>query len=161
MKNSILLLTVISVTLITACKNEKKMRENPFSAEYSTPFQVPPFDQIDSTDYLPAFIEGIKQHNSEVAAITDNAAEPTFENTILPFDKSGKMLTRVSKVFFNMTEANTSDQLQSIASKVSPLLSKHNDDISMNPKLFARIKVIYDKRKDLKLDEQKVRVIEK
>ena len=161
MKNNVLLLTAISVALITACKNEKKMTENPFLAEYSTPYQVPPFDQIDSTDYMPAFIEGIKQHDAEVAAITGDAAEPTFENTILPFDKSGKTLNRVSKVFFNMTEANTNDQLQSIAVKVSPLLSKHNDDISMNAKLFARIKVIYDKRKELKLDDQQVRVIEK
>ena len=161
MRNKILLMTLIAVTLITACKNEKKMKENPFLTEYSTPFQVPPFDQIDTTDYMPAFIEGIKQHDAEVAAITNDASEPTFENTILTFDKSGKMLSRVSKVFFNMTEAHTNDQLQSIASKVSPLLSKHNDDISMNAKLFARIKGIYDKRKDLKLDDQQVRVVEK
>jgi len=161
MKNSILLLTVIIIVMITACKNEKKMKENPFFAEYSTPFQVPPFNLIDSTDYLPAFIEGIKQQDSEVAAIADNAAEPTFANTILPFDKSGKMLTRVSKVFFNLTEANTSDQLQNIATKVSPMLSKHNDDISMNAKLFARIKAIYDKRKELNLEPQQIRVVEK
>jgi len=161
MKNSILLMTVISITLITACKNEKKLKDNPFFAEYSTPFQVPPFDKIDTTDYLPAFTEGIKQHDSEVAAITNNTSEPTFDNTILPFDKSGKMLKRVSKVFFNITEANTNDQLQGIAAKVSPMLSKHNDDISMNSKLFARIKTIFEKRKDLKLDAQQIRVVEK
>ena len=146
---------------MTACKNEKKLKDNPFFAEYSTPFQVPPFDKIDTTDYLPAFIEGIKQHDAEVLAITDNAAEPTFENTVLPYDKSGKMLTRVSKVFFNLTEANTNDQLQSIANMVSPLLSKHNDDISMNAKLFARIKTIFDKRKESNLDVQQIRVVEK
>ncbi len=161
MKNSILLITVITITLMTACKKEKKMKDNPFFTEYSTPFQVPPFDKIDTTDYLPAFIEGIKQHDSEIAAITDNAADPTFDNTILPFDKSGKMLKRVSKVFFNITEANTNDQLQAIAAKVSPLLSKHNDDISMNSKLFARVKTIYEKRKDLNLDAQQIRVVEK
>lgn len=161
MKKSILLLSVISIALITSCKNEKKTKDNPFFAEYSTPFQVPSFDKIDKTDYMPAFIEGIKQHDSEILAITDTSAEPTFENTILTFDKSGKMLTRVSKVFFNLTESNTNDQLQSIATKVSPLLSKHNDDISMNAKLFARIKTIYDKRNELKLDAQQVRVIEK
>ncbi len=147
--------------MITACKNEKKMIENPFFAEYSTPFQVPPFDKIDTTDYLPAFIEGIRQHDEEVSAITSSAGEPTFENTILPFDKSGKMLRRVSKVFFNMTEANTSDQIQRIAEKVSPMLSKHNDDISMNADLFARIKAIYDKRNDSGLDTQQIRVVEK
>jgi len=161
MKKTIILLAAITAVMLTACKNEKKMKENPFFKEYSTPFQVPPFDQIDSTDYMPAFIEGIKQHDAEIAAIVDNAAEPTFDNTILPFDKSGKVLNRVSKVFFNMTEAQTSDQLQSIATKLSPLLSKHNDDVSMNPKLFARIKAIYDKRNELKLDAQQVRVVEK
>lgn len=161
MKNNVLLFAVISIILMTACKNEKKMKDNLFFAEYSTPFQVPPFDKIDTSDYLPAFIESIKQHDAEVSAITDNAAEPTFENTILPFDKSGKMLTRVSKVFFNLTEANTNDQLQNIANKVSPLLSKHTDDISMNAKLFARIKTIYDKRKELNLDPQQIRVVEK
>jgi peptidyl-dipeptidase Dcp len=161
MKNSILLLTVISISLITACKNEKKMNDNPFTTEYSTPFQVPPFDKIDTADYLPAFIDGIKQHDAEVSAITDNTAEPTFENTILPFDKSGKMLTRVGKVFFNLTEANTNDQLQSIANTVSPLLSKHNDDISMNAKLFARIKTIFDKRIESNLDAQQIRAVEK
>lgn len=161
MKKSILLLSVIAITFVTACKNEKKVKDNPFFTEYSTPFQVPPFDKIDSTDYLPAFIEGIKQHDSEVQAITENTAEPTFENTVLPFDKSGKMLTRVSKVFFNLTEANTNDQLQNIANKVSPLLSKHNDDISMNAKLFERIKTIYNKRKESNLDPQQIRVVEK
>ena len=137
------------------------MKDNPFFAEYSTPFQVPAFDKIDTADYMPAFIEGIKQHDSEISAITDDSDEPTFENTILTFDKSGKMLTRVSKVFFNLTESNTNDQLQSIATKVSPLISKHNDDISMNAKLFARIKTIYGKRNELKLDAQQIRVIEK
>jgi peptidyl-dipeptidase Dcp len=161
MKNSILLISVISIIMITACKNEKKIKDNPFFAEYSTPFQVPPFDKIDTTDYLPAFIEGMKQHDDEVSAITANAEDPTFKNTILPFDKSGKMLKRVTKVFFNMTEANTSDQIQHIAEKVSPMLSKHNDDISMNAKLFARIKSVYDKRKVSGLDAQQIRVVEK
>ncbi len=161
MKNSILLISVISIIMITACKNEKKAKDNPFFAEYSTPFQVPPFDQIDTTQYLPAFLEGIKQHDSEVAAISDNSEEPTFDNTIIPFDKSGKLLTRVSKVFFNLTEAHTNDQLQQIATTVTPLMSKHNDDVSMNAKLFARIKAIYDKRNDLNLDAQQIRVVEK
>ncbi len=161
MKNSILLISVISIIMITACKNEKKIKDNPFFAEYSTPFQVPPFDKIDTTDYLPAFIEGIRQHDDEVAVITDDAAEPTFENTILPFDKSGKMLRRVGKVFFNMTEANTSDQMQTIAQKVSPLMSKHTDDIAMNAKLFTRIKAVYNKRNESSLDAQQIRVVEK
>jgi len=160
MKNIILLLTVISIMTSTACKKEKK-NENPFFTEFSTPFQVPPFDQIDTTHFIPGFIEGIKQHDSEVAAITSNSEEATFENTILPFDKSGKMLRRVSKVFFNLTEAHTNDQLQSIAATVSPMLSKHGDDIAMNAKLFERIKAVYNKRKESNLDAQQIRVVEK
>jgi len=150
----------MSLLLVFACtKTDKK--QSPFFTEYTTPFQVPPFDQIDTADYMPAFIEGIKQHDAEIAAITNNTEEATFDNTILPFDKSGKMLKRVSKVFFNLTEANTNDQLQDIANKVSPLLSKHEDDISMNAKLFARIKTIYEKRKESNLDAQQIRAVEK
>jgi len=137
------------------------MKENPFFSEYSTPFQVPPFDQIDTTMYLPAYIEGIKQHDAEVAAIVDNIEAPTFDNTILPYDKSGKMLRRVNKVFFNLTEANTNEQLQSLAETISPMLSRHNDDIAMNAKLFARIKDVYDKRNESNLDAQQIRVVEK
>ena len=162
MKKSFLLIGALAFMLVLGCtKTNKNKNSNSFMADFSTPFQVPAFDQIDTTDYMPAFVEGIKQHDAEIAAITDNAAAPTFENTILPFDKSGKMLKRVSKVFFNLTEANTNDQLQNIANKVSPMLSKHEDDISMNAKLFSRIKAIYEKRKESNFDAQQIRVIEK
>jgi peptidyl-dipeptidase Dcp len=160
MKNSLLLLVAVPFLLVLGCTKTPK-NDNPFFTEFTTPFQVPAFDQIDTTDYMPAFVEGIKQHDAEIAAITDNSEEATFDNTILPFDKSGKMLKRVSKVFFNMTEANTNDQLQDIANKVSPMISKHEDDISMNAKLFARIKTIYDKRKESNFDAQQIRVVEK
>ena len=160
MKNSLLLLVAVPFLLVLGCTKTPK-NDNPFFTEFTTPFQVPAFDQIDTTDYMPAFVEGIKQHDAEIAAIADNTEEATFDNTILPFDKSGKMLKRVSKVFFNMTEANTNDQLQDIANKVSPMISKHEDDISMNAKLFARIKTIYDKRKESNFDAQQIRVVEK
>ena len=160
MKKSFLLIGALAFMLVLGCTKTNK-NQNSFFAEFTTPFQVPAFDQIDTTDYMPAFIEGIKQHEAEIAALTDNTVDPTFENTILPFDKSGKMLKRVSKVFFNLTEANTNDQLQNIANKVSPMLSKHEDDISMNAKLFARIKSIYEKRKESNLDAQQIRVVEK
>jgi peptidyl-dipeptidase Dcp len=160
MKNKILILTLIAGVMLTACTKTQKT-DNPFFTEYSTPFQVPPFDKIDTSHYLPAFMEGMKQHDVEIAAITDNSQEATFENTVLPFDKSGKLLRRVSKVFFNMQEAHTNEQIQQLAQTLSPLLSKHNDDIAMNAKLFARIKTVYDKRKDSKLDAQQIRVVEK
>ncbi len=160
MKKSVYLLAIFTILLVSACKETKK-GDNPFFTEYTTPFQVPPFDKIDTIDYMPAFIEGIKQHDAEIAAIADAAGEPTFDNTILPFDKSGKMLRRVSKVFYNLLEAHTNDQLQNLAEKVSPMVSKHNDDIAMNAKLFARIKGVYGKRKEANLDAQQIRVVEK
>ena len=164
MKNSLLLVLSAIVLVFTGCKNGQKAEkdsENPFFSAYTTPFQVPPFDKIDTSHYLPAFVEGMKQHDAEIAAITDNTEAPTFENTILAFDKSGELLTRVSKVFFNVNEANTNEQMQEIAKKVSPLLSKHNDDISMNARLFERIKALYEKRGESGMDAQQVRVIEK
>jgi peptidyl-dipeptidase Dcp len=157
----------ISLTLMTmtmmfffGCNPEKKA-ENPFFTEYQTPFQVPPFDKIDTTDYMPAFTEGIAQHNAEIDSIVNNPATPDFANTILSFDKSGKLLTRVSKVFYNLNEAETNKQLQSIARDLSPVMSKHSDDISLNEKLFARIKAVYDKRLEMNLDSQQLRVVEK
>jgi peptidyl-dipeptidase Dcp len=160
-----LLILFIAMSLITfhSCKNENKemKKDNPFFAEYQTPFQVPPFDKIDTTDYMPAFIEGIKRHDAEIDAIVNNTAAPDFENTILVLDKSGLMLTHVRKVFFNLLSANTNDQFQAIAKKVNPMLSKHNDDIAMNAKLFKRVKAVYEKRNDSKLDSGQIRVVEK
>ena len=164
MKNYLYLFTALTLLMITSCKNSNQPAvdpNNPFFAEYSTPFQVPPFDKIDTTHYMPAFLEGMKQQMSEIEAITNNSTPPDFDNTILAFDKSGQMLSRVSKVFFNITEAHTNEQLQILTRKLSPLLSKHSDDISMNAKLFERIKAVYEKRNESGLDSQQVRVTEK
>lgn len=162
MKKINLFLLTASVALFLGCNNSSNMKkENPFFTEYSTPFQVPPFDKIDTSHYIPAFEEGMKQQNAEIDSIINNPEEPTFNNTILAFDKSGKLLTRVSLVFFQMTDANTNETIQAIASKISPLLSKHRDAIYMNEKLFKKIKKIYDERNSLKLDSQQLRVTEK
>ena len=110
---------------------------------------------------MPAFLEGIKQHNAEIEAIVNNTQEPTFENTILAFDKSGLLLTRVGKVFSNLNEANTNDKMQAIARELDPLTTKHQDDIYLNEKLFGRIKAVYEKETDSGLDPQQVRVTEK
>lgn len=151
---------MLALPALMSCKQQKKV-DNPFFAEYTTPFQVPPFDKIDTSHYMPAFIEGMKQQNDEILAITENKEDPNFENTILAFDKSGKLLTRVSKVFFNINQANTDEKMQEIAQKVTPLLSKHSDEISMNAKLFERIKVVYENRDKMGLDTQQKRVVEK
>lgn len=151
------------IVLLASCKSNKKENtsNNPFLTAYTTPFEVPPFDKIDTSHYIPAFTEGMKQHNAEIDSIVNNPEAPTFENTILKFDKSGKLLTKVSNVFFNLTEAVSNDRMQEIAREIQPQLSKHYDEISMNEKLFERIKAVYDKRKESGLDPQQIRVTEK
>lgn len=160
MKKILLSMAAVSILCFCGCKNNKQSN-NPFFSEYSTPFQVPPFDKIDTADFMPAFMEGISRHNAEIEAIVNNTEAPNFENTILAYDNSGKLLTRVGKVFYNLNEANTNKAIQKIARDLSPVMSKHNDDIMLNDKLFARIKVVYDKRKELGLDPQQIRVTEK
>ncbi len=137
------------------------MNDNPFFNEYKTPFGVPPFSQIDTTDYMPAFIEGMKVQKEEIYKLVNKKETPSFENTILAFDRSGMLLTRVSKVFFSLNQANTNRQMQAIARQVTPLISKHYDDIYLNAGLFARIKAIYDKSLELNLDSQQMRVTKK
>ncbi len=160
MKKILTLILTMSVLLNYSCKEEMK-NDNPFFTEYQTPFQVPPFDKIDTTHYMPAFTEGMKQQNAEIDAIVNTTAEPDFDNTILAFDKSGLMLNRVSYVFYNIQSAHTNDQIQAIAREVSPLLSKHSDEIAMNEKLFALIKAVYEKRNSSNLDASQIRVVEK
>ncbi|MEJ5315938.1 MAG: M3 family metallopeptidase [Tenuifilum sp.] len=142
-RKGLLILTIGLMGTIMACTG-KKGPENPFLDEYKTPFGVPPFDKIKVEHYEPAIAEGIKQQLSEIDAITANAEAPTFENTIIPLDYSGELLERVVLTMENINSANTSDELQEVLKKVSPMLSKHRDDISMNPKLFERVKVVYE-----------------
>ena len=156
----------LSVITLASCtsKPEQKAeaeRPNPFLTEYTTPFQVPPFDQIKNEHYLPAFEAGMKEQLAEVEAIVNNAEPATFENTILPYDKSGKTLSRVSNVFFNLNECLTNDEMVAIAEQVLPMLSKHSDAIMMNPKLFERIDYVYQHRNEMGLDDQQIRVVEK
>ncbi len=138
----------------------EELLDNPFLQEWTTPFEVPPFDKIRNEHYLPAFEKAMQQHNLEIDAITNSEKAPDFENTMAAFDHSGKLLEKVSSVFFGINGANTSKELQDIARRLSPMLSKHNDDINLNPKLFERIKAIYGSRQNVKYDPQQLRLIE-
>lgn len=160
MKNLSLFSLLCLIVMITACK-KNQTSDNPFLSEYNTPFEAPPFDKIDTTHYMPAFLEGMKQQMAEIDAIVKNTEEPNFENTILAFDKSGLQLSKVSKVFYNISEADITDHIQKISKDLSPLMSKHRDDIGMNPGLFEKIKFVYNKRNEMKLDAQQLRVVEK
>ncbi len=160
MKNVLFILAGLAFLALTNCKKET-MTTNPFFSDYTTPFEVPPFDMIDTTHYMPAFIEGMKQEKDDINSIINNPNAPDFENTILAFDRKGKLLTNVSKVFYNLNEANTNEQMQAIARKINPLMSAHRDDIYLNEQLFARIKAVYEKRHEMQLDSQQIRVTEK
>ncbi|OIP01343.1 MAG: peptidase M3 [Bacteroidetes bacterium CG2_30_32_10] len=166
MKRNILILVSMSIITVISCKskvkdNSENQKNNPFFSEYTTPFQVPPFDKIDTSHYMPAFIEGMKQEKSEIEAIVNNTEAPTFDNTILAYDKSGRFLTKVRSVFYNINSCNTNDQIDKIARDIAPLLSQHKDEISMNAQLFERIKSVYDKRQNSNLDSLQIRVVTK
>lgn len=156
---------IILMLGLTSCQNKKKDKEsdmeNPFFTEWKTPFGVPPFDKIKEEHYIPAIKKGVEEQKAEIEVLIANTDEPTFENTILVLDKSGKLLDKVINVFFPLNSANTNDEMQAIARDVMPMLSKHSDEISMNPALFKKIKAIYEKRNELGLDEQQIRVTEK
>jgi peptidyl-dipeptidase Dcp len=134
---------------------------NPFAAPSPLLYEAPQFDRIKDSDYLPAFEEGMKQQRAEIDAIADNPAPPTFENTILAMERSGQLLTRVAKVFFNMDQSNTNDEIQKIKADVAPKLAAHTDAINLNPKLYARVKALYEKRDSLGLDAEGKYLIER
>lgn len=135
--------------------------DNPFFSAYNTPYGVPPFDKIKTAHFTPAFEEGMKQESAAIQALVRRRDTPTFENTILALEHSGDLLDRVSTVFFNLNSANTNDELQGIARSLAPKLSKHRDDIQLNPLLFQRVKAVYDRRKELKLTTEQQTLLEK
>jgi len=150
-------LMLSSFSTINAQNNDMK---NPFFSEYKTPFQVPPFNEIQLGDFLPAIEKGIVEQQAEIKAITDNNKVPTFDNTILPFDQSGELLTKAS-IFFNLNSANTTDEMQVLARELTPKLSTHQDNIMLNKDLFRRVKAVYDKRKSSSLNAEQLLVVEK
>ncbi len=161
MKKLLIILAMTGITLISCNSNKPKQEnQNPLLGEFNTPFNVPPFNKIKTSDYLPAFKEAIKQHDAEIKAIIDNDDTPTFNNTIEAIDKSGRLLNKISSIFFNINSANTNKEIQKVAEEVSPLLSKHNDNISLNNQLFKRVKFVFGKKDSLKLDTEQARLLE-
>ena len=132
-----------------------------FASDSDLPFLAPDFTKITEDDYLPAFEQGMAIHKAEVQAIIDNEDAPTFANTIVELEISGRMLGRVSRVFFQLTGTNTTDRLDAINTEISPKLTAHNDSIILNPALFARVKAVYDTRASLGLDLEETRLLER
>ena len=137
----------------------KKERINPFFQPYDTPHYTVPFDRITLADYEEAMMEGIRREDEQIEKIINNPDEPTFENTIIPEDdvKGRKhyydLLSRVESVFFNMLSAETNDEMDALAQKMSPILTKHGNDVSLNPKIFERVKYVYEHHGELTPEE--------
>ena len=117
---------------------------NPLLAEWDTPYATPPFDKIKISDYEPAFETAIAVSRAEIDAIVNNPAKPTFKNTILAMERQGELLGRISGIFYNLREADTSDEMDAIAMRIQPKMTELSNDISLNPELFARVKAVYE-----------------
>lgn len=153
-----ILLVLICILNISCMLNAEN---NPFFKAYNTPFDTPPFDKIKPEHYEPAFEKGIKELQDEVLQIANNPAAPTFENTIVALERSGRLLDRVSSAFFNVLNALSTDEMMEISQRVSPKLSESSNNIYLNEALFARVKSIYDQKDKLNLSIEDKRLLEK
>ncbi len=131
----------------------------PFAAPSTLPLEAPPFDKIKDTDYEPGYLEGMRQQRAEIDAIASDPAAPSFDNTIIPFEKSGRMLERVERAFNAVIGANTNPTLDKVQLALAPKLAAHQDAIALNPKLFARVKTLYDTRDTLHLDPESLQLL--
>ena len=132
---------------------------NPFATASNLPYQAPRFDIIKDSDYQPAFEAGMKEQLAEIEQIAENPAPPSFDNTIAAMERSGRMLDRVNNTFFGVVQANTNPALDKVQTVEAPKLAAHSDAIFLNPKLFARVKALYDTRASLKLDAEALQVL--
>jgi peptidyl-dipeptidase Dcp len=160
MKQLSFLLIILFYLLPYNMNAQNSKMDNPFFSEYTTPFQTPPFDKIKNEHFLPAFEEGIKIKRAEVESVINNTDAPTFENTIEALEKSGKLLNKVSSVFFNLNGSKSNEALQKAAETITPELSKLNNDIYLNEKLFQRIKSINDEKDNLNLTAEQLVVLD-
>lgn len=145
--------------MMYSCKSNKT-EENPFFTEYQTEYGVPPFDKIKLEHYEPAFRKGMEEQNENIKAIIANTEAPTFENTVVALDNSSPILDRVSAIFFNMTEAETNDSLTALSIELAPVLSEHEDNISLNPELFKKVEAVYQQKEKLNLTTEQTRLLD-
>lgn len=148
-----LLYAACAVALAGACTSNT--HKNPFLTAYTTPYEIPPFDSIAYSDYLPALEAGIEQKKAQIDSIVNNPEAPTFDNTIMPLERSGEILDRVAMVFFALDESNSSPEMVEIAEKFYPTYSQFGDEMTMNDALFERIKTVYDNRESLEPDQRR------
>ncbi|MBP1767122.1 MAG: peptidyl-dipeptidase Dcp [Candidatus Aminicenantes bacterium] len=167
MKAVFLILAVVVLFWSFSCskKEEPKpaaaVETNPFFTEWTAPFGTPPFPGIKEAHYMPAFQEGIARQKKEVEVIAASTEAPTFANTIEAVERTGELLTKVNNVFYALTDNNTNEELQKIEAEIAPLLAKHRDDISLNDRLFQRVKAVWEGRSALSLTPEQAKLLEK
>ncbi|MDM8003156.1 MAG: M3 family metallopeptidase [Bacteroidota bacterium] len=157
MKKFLIMLLIASLGVIS-CKKESC--ENPFFCDWDTPYGVPPFDKIKFEHFKPAFLKGMEEEMAEVNAIINNTEEPTFDNTIRAMQFTGKLMEKVQRAWGPLSGANTNDSIQALSKEMSPLFSKHRDDISLNEKLFERVKSVYENRDKFDLTPEESKLLE-
>ena len=134
--------------------NDAELAGNPFRQDWETPYGVPPFSDIENSDYLPAIKKAILEMRDESQAIVSNSEEPTFANTIVALELAGESLNKVSRTFGNITGTDTDEELRSLETEIYPMLTREYDSISLNEVLYDRVKKVYDSRESLGLNEQ-------
>lgn len=138
----------------------KHERQNPFMSPYTTPYEIPPFEDILIEDYVPAFDAGIAEAKTAIDSIVNNPEQPTFSNTILALDNISPTLERVMSVLMSLTEAHSSDELQAVSEELLPRYTAFSDEMMMNAALFDRVKNLYDRRDSLGLAHDETRALE-
>lgn len=162
---SIIILTTIGMG-ISSCGSQKDKEtqivdnSNPLLNNWNTPHQVPPFNLIKNSHFKPAILQGVEEQEKEVQTIIKNTEKPSFQNTILALENSGKNLKRVTTVFYNLTSANTNEELQNLSKELAPILSKHNDAIFMNNELFNKVVQIWNNKNKVTYTDQELKVLE-
>lgn len=153
----LMFLAIATGALLSSCA--PKTIENPLLAEWNTPFGIPPFEEVKLEHFMPAYLEAMEQHRAEIQQIISNPEEPTFENTIVAYDNAGALLDRISPVFSSLNSVNASPEVLALSRELSPLTSKHFNEISLNDTLFLRVKAVYDTREGLGLNEEQTRLL--
>lgn len=160
MKRTVFLILALLI-ILAACKPKPESEMNPFFTEWDTPFQVPPFEKIKPEHYLPAFKKGMEEQLAEMEAILGNEEESNFENTIAAADRSGRLLDKVAGAFYPVNSANTTPELQAVNREVAPLLTEHQDKITLDPRVFERVKAVWEKRESMNLTKPQMTLLER
>jgi peptidyl-dipeptidase Dcp len=163
MKKLNLFIIILGIISATACKTTKKddLMNNPLVQKFDTPFEGPPFEKIKLEHYIPAVDYAISEQDKEIQAIVNNKEKPAFANTLEALDRSGELLKQVSAIFYNLLSADTNEKMQKLAKEIAPKITKHYDNILLNPELFARIKEVYDNRENLDLNTEQSTLLDK